>query len=385
MCFAGGLLLSTRKPLWNDESFSQSQNIEKVSYLQFLLGQARNEGNKCPLFYMTQKAVTQIAGYEFPYEWKRQWLIEDMRSQILLRLNPNFFMALALAALFYYFARMYSLGTGLYALAVALSFFMVWFYWVDARPYAMWFCLSTFQALLFLTLIKTRDPDISRRAYLGLGVTHWLMAFTITIAVLQIAVIAFFLWFFKERALKKHLLVTVAPVGIGLFYYLFTPSELTRYFPLHNPEALLFTNVNAPWLVFMALYGTIAGCYAWAVKKKRFSALAKTDALGMKDINEGGTLLAVMGGMYAAAFVLLSQLMARIVPPDEAAHYIHERYFFFLVPVAVIVIVVGSRHVFLLFRKNLWMLTNVSVILGGLIGLAYLDTFLRLVAKHIYF
>ncbi len=193
VCFCVGLGLSLRKPLWNDESFSQSQNIEMFSYKDLFLGKTLYEGNKCPLFYVMQKAFCQAAGYSFPYEWEQQWLIEDIKSQILLRLNPNFFMSLSIALIFFYFARYYSIGSGIYSILVTLSFFMVWFYWVDARPYAMWFFLSTVQLLLFLVLLKEEDKKVVSFSYRCLMLTNLAMAFTISIAVAQITIVSGFL------------------------------------------------------------------------------------------------------------------------------------------------------------------------------------------------
>ncbi len=384
VCFSVGLILSARKPLWNDESFSQSQTIEKFSYRELFLGTTKVEGNKCPLFYATQKALCQAAGYRFPHVWRHQWLIKDMRSQILLRINPNFFMSMSIALLFFYFARHYSTGAGIYAVSVALSFFMVWFYWVDARPYAMWFFFSTVQVLLFLILLKAKGGQDQRRAYAGLFVTHILMAFTITIAVMQIALIGVFLWSFKERHWQKHIAITVVPVMIGLLYYFFTSKGLTRFFLLPDPLALLHACVPKGWLFFFVLY---AASVVYCLLRKSAKGF---DGAGFPDCHEDRTktgviYLGLIAGMYAAALLLLANLMSRIVPSDQAAHYIHERYFLFLVPVAIIGITLFSLHLWQMFKADAWMRLNIAIGLTGALVLAYLDTFIRLVAKHIYF
>jgi len=107
--FKFGLLLAEHKPLWNDEIFSQT-NVEVRSYAQLFLGKA-SEGNNCPLFYVLQKAICDLVKYKAPEALiRRQLNGVDAFSQIILRLQPVFFMALSIACIFYYFTRFNSIS-----------------------------------------------------------------------------------------------------------------------------------------------------------------------------------------------------------------------------------------------------------------------------------
>src|SRR3989338_7815178 len=128
LSFGLGLWMSGQKLLWNDELYTQVQSIEMTTYPAMLKGKI-GEGNVTPVFYLIQKTICRLAGYKFPLEWKHEWFLEHKPSQILLRLNPNFFTSLMLAAIFYFFARTYSLWAGVYGVLVALSYPMIWAYW----------------------------------------------------------------------------------------------------------------------------------------------------------------------------------------------------------------------------------------------------------------
>src|SRR3989338_4552810 len=145
-----GFVLAVRKPLWNDEIFTQTRNIDQASYAAILTGKIV-EGNNCPIFYLIQKGVCDLVQYRFPKVWdSREWEFSDLRSQLILRIMPNIFTAGTLAIIFYFFARYYSFGAGVYGLLVALSSLMVWGYWVEARPYPLWFFLTIVQSMLYI-------------------------------------------------------------------------------------------------------------------------------------------------------------------------------------------------------------------------------------------
>ncbi len=383
-CFVIGLGLSVRKPLWNDESFSQSQNIEMFSYSELFLGKTLYEGNKCPLFYVMQKAFCQVIGYKFPFVWEQQWLLHDTRSQIILRLNPILFMSLMIALIFFYFANEYSLLSGLCSVVTSLSFPMIWLYWADARPYAMWLFFSTAQLILFLIILKEKDQSQRAVFYKGLMLVNLLMAFTISIAIAQIAIISGFLWALKERHYKRHFFITFLPMVICFLYYFFTPKTLTKYFPLHNPLDLMYACVGESWVIFFGAYFFIIIGLLLAKK----SQLLSTGATFVYDPKKGSSCLIVFGlivVMYCAAFLILANLMSRIVPSDQAAHYIHERYFMFLVPLAIISINLFFNHLAEIVKKNKWLLMNLILVFVGLLGVGYFDTFIRIVSKHLYF
>ena len=155
---AGGFLLSQHKLLWRDEIFTQQSAIDTHSYLDLLTSKIP-DGNKNPLFYIIQKAVCDISSFHLPVTYsKEQNFIRDIPSQIILRIPSNIYMSLALALIFYFFARFVSVLAAFYALSVALVSPMVWMYWVEARPYSLWFLLTTIQLLLFCLHVSFSPP-----------------------------------------------------------------------------------------------------------------------------------------------------------------------------------------------------------------------------------
>jgi len=139
-----GYSLSIRKPLWNDEMYSQVTVIDQVSYKDIMLIRFGESVNS-PTFYFIQKFICDLTGYKFTKKWYKEWEISDLRSQIILRIASNIFMSLSIVFIFYYFAACYSGWIGIYAILVSLSSYMVWAHWAEARPYAIWFCLTGIQ------------------------------------------------------------------------------------------------------------------------------------------------------------------------------------------------------------------------------------------------
>ena len=60
-CLMMGHALSLRRPLWNDEIYSQVVVVDVKSYADILFFRIKNlEGNACPLFYLIQKTVSDL-------------------------------------------------------------------------------------------------------------------------------------------------------------------------------------------------------------------------------------------------------------------------------------------------------------------------------------
>ena len=113
--FTGGFCLSQHKLLWLDECFTQHESINKSSYVD-LLTMHFPDGNKCPLFYILQKVDSDIFSFKYPVmPSEGSWDVSDVRSQIIIRIPSNIYMSLALALIFYYFTRFYSLFMGIFA------------------------------------------------------------------------------------------------------------------------------------------------------------------------------------------------------------------------------------------------------------------------------
>ena len=60
-----GYLLSQHKAVWSDEFFTQKETIDTHSYADILILRFP-EGNRCPLFYINQKLVSDLFSYKLP-------------------------------------------------------------------------------------------------------------------------------------------------------------------------------------------------------------------------------------------------------------------------------------------------------------------------------
>ena len=169
-----GFSLSAHKVLWLDELYTQQTAIDANS-LKGILSHTFPDGNKNPLFYVIQKGACKAFSYRLPVYFPQYFYsTRDVPSQVILRIPSNFYMSLALALIFYFFTRFFSFYAAIYALCVALVTPMVWFYWVEARPYSLWFLLTSIQLLLLCcTTIAPKIKNVR-----GLFWTHILLALT---------------------------------------------------------------------------------------------------------------------------------------------------------------------------------------------------------------
>jgi len=107
--FTGGFFLSQHKVLWLDELYTQKVAIDADSYAGILSMQFP-EGNKNPLFYIIQKSVCDIFSFHMPVTDKVGLSTKRyIPAQIILRIPANIYMSLALAIIFYFFTRFYSI------------------------------------------------------------------------------------------------------------------------------------------------------------------------------------------------------------------------------------------------------------------------------------
>jgi len=345
-CFRFGLLRAEHKDLWNDEIYSQISSVKGQSYSSLFLGRV-GEGNTCPLFYSIQKVICDIGQYKTPDLWHHQ----NAFDRLILRLNPVFFMSGAIACIFFYFSRFYSLWAGLYSLFIALSSFMVWEHWVEARPYSLWIFLTTLQSLYFLYLV--RCEKISRRAWSGLTIVHFLLSLTIVFSVAQIAIVSGLLWVMKERHWKKYILTALIPSAIAIFYYTQAP-KYQFYFDL-TPEQLIRDCFSRDrfYILFIFIF-FLGGRY---VARKTGISKSFPD----KIILQGAACFSLTALMLLAAFCVLAILKLTSTPMQGFP--ISSRYFVYLTPVSIISTTLLSMTVFRSLAGNRWVQT---LILGGM-------------------
>lgn len=329
LCLAIGHSLSLRRPLWNDEIYSQFKVIDIHSYFDIILLRFKTvEGNLCPAFYLIQKGVSDLFGFKFPFPWEYEWAVSEPGSQVIMRLTPNVFMSLSIAGLFYFFARNYSWGAGVYALLTTLSSFMVWAYWVEARPYALWFFLTTVQLVLFLLLVKDKKENLL--LWNWLAAVHIFLSLTLILSAIQIVLVSAVLWFFRERSLRKYLFLTAVPVGLCLFYYSVSVSMLYKY-SISFPHQLILRNL--PWerIFILGIYFIFLMSYVRPKKKET--------------LPESGRMAVLLVLMIAAALSFLVMMSLRATPGSQHSS-LSERYFMYLAPIGILAAV--------LFSVDLW-------------------------------
>jgi hypothetical protein len=385
-----GRWLSLQKPLWNDEIYTQERAIDALSY-QDILAVKFVEGNNSPLFYIIQKAVCDLWGFQLPMEWKGEWYLSHPRAQFVMRLAPNLFMSLSIALIFYYFASRYSYGVGLYALMVTLSTHMIWAYWAEARPYALWIFLTTAQSLLFLQLIRHDRP--SRCSWGLLCLVHILLSLSVILSLGQILVVSGVLFYYKDkkppikfrqpaRFLIKYFFLTVLPAGICLFYYFVMPSSLFRYCVL-QPVQLILANVPVDRLCIFLLYIGFLG-YCYHQKGAQYKALFTKTLYPHENrtlCTMGVSYSMVIALMLAFAGTILLFCKTREIPSQQTIS-LSDRYFMFLVPMQIIATTVFSCSMFRFFRKKKWILFNLVIALGGLLVLRFLRTAVSVLAFY---
>lgn len=364
LMFSLGLGLSALKPLWNDELYSQIYGVEKLSYGQILLGHIP-EGNNSPLFYILQKGVCDMTHFQLPFVWKGQWNVAEPSAQLILRLMPNFFMALALTAIFYALAVEYSLWAGGYALLTALSSSAVWVYWVEARPYALWFALSLFQVLYFLRFIRQRDKR--PQTWQKLTVIHIGLSLTAVFGAVQACLVSLLLFGFYEKKLKRYLLILFFPLALGFYYFLTAPHYVFRLPP--DPGALMWANFPVERLWLLVLCGIFA-LFFDARQKKQLSPV----------LLHYGMLTA----LFFSAVLGIMVCFALTADPHWKGFVISSRYFIFLAPLGIVGTVVFLFELFKILAGERWMIINFTILAGGLLVLRSLKVIAEIFALGIY-
>lgn len=253
MCLGIGFWIAANKYVWNDEYYSVTNSTLKRTYVEILQGRV-DEGNNSPLFYITEKVLCDLTHYKAPQAWvEGDRSYDEFYSRIFLRIIPVIFMSLAIAIIFWYFATYYSAWTGVYALFVTLSSYMVWSYWAEARPYAMWFFLTTVQSLIFITLLK---KGFNWGLMAWMTITYYFLSLTVVFGAAQIAISAILLGIFLDRRWYKYLPGAIIPIGICIFYYSTAPKY--EFWFLNTPIELFMANIPKDRLILLTVLGGFA-------------------------------------------------------------------------------------------------------------------------------
>ncbi len=352
-----GFSVARHRAVWNDEGYTQLFNVEKLSYQSIILGKVA-EGNNSPLFYIIQKAISAMMHYSIPItysQWgagKKEITENALKSQIILRINPVLFMSLAITAIFYYFSKRYSIWSGFYSVLVALSSFMVWAYWAEARPYALLAFLTTIQLLVFLDLAN--GVDRHRKNWHILTIIHFLLALTSAMAIIQITVISFILWLKLERNWRKYITLFLLPSLICLGYYLRSPKYSFCF--IDGPMSLINASISKDRfliILFFIFYFIVSRLGAGKPLITRTINLLNKDQA--KSV--GNYLLATML-MLSGYFLFLFTLKLKAKGPGFP---VSNRYFISLTPLGIIAATLFSIY---LVKAPKSKLGKITVVIG---------------------
>ncbi|MFH0753768.1 MAG: hypothetical protein V2A70_04315 [Candidatus Omnitrophota bacterium] len=239
-----GFSVAVRKPLWTDEIYSQISSVEGKDLLTMWRGGIR-EGNNAPLFYTIQKVICQATGFKGGDLWHKH----DLTSMIVLRVAPVIFMSLALAFIFWFFARTGSLVMGAAALFMAMATYLVWAYWAEARPYAMLYALTALQAVVLMQALCSRDLS---RGWRSAACVHIILAFTSPLSVIQVGASALVLWLAGYRKFVPLMLTVVVPLALGFWYHFSYTEHYSFWFtPYGQPLALVKSALPESRLIFL--------------------------------------------------------------------------------------------------------------------------------------
>jgi len=358
LLLAIGFLLSERKLLWNDELYSQQTAITVDSYAD-ILSFKFPDGNKNPLFYIIQKTVCNIFSlHKLAISPHHLRPTRDIPAQIIMRIPSNIYISLALSLIFYFFSRFYSVFIAFYALGVALVSPMVWMYWVEARPYPLWFLLTTIQLLLLYCRRIAPEIEIVKPLLL----VHLLLAFTSSASMIQISIAFLILLCWKGKYNKMQLgLICAVPIGIALFYNFFNLSfKIKTYLFSSN----LFDAVMPERLFVYVIYALTA----WALPKKY-----KTSS--------GNIFFLLIFLLFLASglFILLMDLNTK-----NSDFGFFSRYLIYIAPADILMYSLASFDLFQWSRKNTWIYINVSIFLGGLVIMRGLMTYRAILGEATY-
>lgn len=362
LCFNIGLLLVEHKPLWNDEIYTLI-SLEGISYPDIILGK-QQEGNNAPLFYVVQKALMDALGYRIPPEWtppQSDWSHKDLVSQILLRLLPITAMALAIAIIFHFFTRRYSLAAGMYAFLVTMSSYMLWAYWAEARPYALWFFLTTIQSLLFFH-VSQPEGKADGRAYAALAVTHVLLSLTIFLSILQIIIVFVLLTAIDRKCWQRSLGLILIPLMISTFYYLKSPKY--GFWFADTPIELLNANIPKDRMLLIMIFVSLL-----AITLRR-----PIKFFNLKTLRQGQVYAFFVGFMLLAYAAVLLLLKYRETV-NMAGFQISNRYFLALTPIGIIAVTLFSVLMYKAVSLNKWAKGGVVLFLISFLLFRFLRTF----------
>ncbi len=355
-----GFWIACHKPLWNDELYTLVSSIHHQSYKEMIVGHIP-EGNNSPLFYIVQKAIIDLTHYQVSDAWiAGDWSKSDLFSQLLLRVIPVVAMSLSVALVFYFFSRQYSFLTGVLSVLIYASSYMLWVYWAEARPYALFVLLTTVQSLILIQRVVMRNEH--KRWLLGLGAVQVLLALTSIFSVGQVVAAAFVLCWANKKDWLWYLGVTLLPLLIIFFYYAHAP-HYPFYFDL-TPEQLIRDNMSRERFYIVGIF---MGIWLW-FRLKKIGDLSR-----IMPYVQFFCFIMIMTVLFLAFFAITAK-------PKGEGFAVANRYFIYLMPIGVIV---TTWMTLLLWRSlSAWRILQAgyACLIAGLL----LPKFIKIVPRAIH-
>jgi len=357
-----GFVLAKEKPLWQDEIYTQRVTTQALSYQEMLFGKI-GEGNAYPLFYMVQKAICQLVQYEFSQHWVSS-SVNELRGQFLMRINPIVFMSLSIVLIFYYFFRNFSGWIACYSVLISLSSYMVWAFYAEARPYALWTFITTVHLLLFMHIVRKREMTVP--LFIGLSINHILLSLTTLFGIVQILTVTTLLMFTVERKWIKYLILQVIlPSALCLFYIMHTIN--LNFWIWDSPMGVIYANIPRDRLFIMGCSVGLIIFYFFKEKNRPRNTVEKS-LISKSEWREGTFFLALTALMFMAALSVLALFMLKAVPFGEGFP-VSNRYFIYLTPVGIMATTLFSVYLVKIFDGIK------PVQIGVILGLAWLLIF----------
>jgi len=371
-CLCVGFWIAEHKPLWNDEYFTQTASVDGTSFAdQFSGNLPLGEGSHAPLFYALQKLFLQVVRYQTPLSWHGGHWYTDPHSQITLRAVPVILMSLSVSLVFYYFCLGFSLWVGLLSLFIFLSSHMVWSYWAEARPYALWVFLTTVQSVILLNSIGQKSRTQGGRGMAWLAGTNILLGLTSILTLGEIWVVSVLWWCVHDRDWKKYIVATFLPTLIVIFYYIHAP-RLSFYFGQSHLDNFLHDNISSQCFDVLFIFLFFLSLYFWGQKKGKVQ-----DWLGDDIVKP--FVYVIFWGLVLASSIVLYIILGLHAKPNQGFP-VTSRYFIYLTPIGVIATTIVTVSLLKSLSKHQLLCWG----LGGLIGFLLVQHFLKIVPKTIH-
>lgn len=212
-----GISLSETRGLWNDEIFTQLQNVQNKTYVQILKGEV-NEGNNSPLFYLIQKFITEVFQFRLSPDWNGQVYGYNDLGQIILRIQGIIWISLTLTAVFLFFGFYFSFFWSIYGIALFLTSEIIWTYWAEARPYGLWIFLTMLHCLILIKIYQSQS--VLKRWHCIYFLIQLFLSLTAVFGIIQVVLGALVIGCTTKPLNKSFLYPLPILIGLSSYYYL---------------------------------------------------------------------------------------------------------------------------------------------------------------------